>query len=117
MNLANQKCVPCQWDAPKLKPGAARAKLTQIKGWKLIEHNDKIQREFEFTDFVHAMKFVNKIAQIAERIGHHPDFFVSWNRVTVTIYTHKIQGLHANDFILAAKINAIKQTLKNPKRV
>jgi len=86
----------------------AEKMLKELNGWNLIENSKKLEKEFKFKNFVEAMNFINKIAEIAEEQGHHPDIFVSYNKVKLSLFTHKIQGLHQNDFILAAKINAIQ---------
>ena len=80
--------------------------LVKVPNWKL--NGKKIEREFVFTDFKDAMKFVNKVADLAEDEGHHPDFHVHWNKVLVELWTHSMNGLSENDFIVAAKINNIK---------
>ncbi len=84
----------------------AEALLEKVEGWKLKEN--KIQRTYRFKDFKESMKFVNRVADLAEEEGHHPDIAISWNKVTLTLTTHAISGLSQNDFILAAKINKIK---------
>jgi len=79
--------------------------LPQVPGW---EHQDgALVRTVKFKDFVGSMAFVNKVAEVAEAEGHHPDIHISWNKVTLTLTTHAIGGLSENDFILAAKINAL----------
>ncbi len=105
MNLKSKKCVSCEGGIPKLNPDQVRNYLTQVRDWKLQE--DKIQKLFKFKNFVEAMKFINQMADIAESEGHHPDFSVHYNQVDVTIWTHAIHGLSENDFILAAKIDAV----------
>ena len=79
----------------------------EIPGWEIIEDGKKIARKFEFKNFVESMKFINKLADLAESEGHHPDIFVSYKRVTITLWTHAIGGLSENDFILAAKTNEL----------
>ena len=81
--------------------------LPEVTGWELLE-DKKIRREFRFKDFKEAMAFVNKVANLAESEGHHPDIYLhSWNKVRLDLSTHAIGGLSENDFILAAKINNI----------
>lgn len=106
--LAKKKCVPCQIGAPVLSRQQAEEFLKQVSGWSLSEDAKKISKTFEFRDFVSAMKFLNKVAELAEKEGHHPDFCVSYSKITFTLFTHKINGLQENDFILAAKIGKIK---------
>ena len=106
-SLAKQKCIPCWGGIPPFDEKMARIFLQEVKGWELIEGTKKIQKKFVFKNFVQAMEFVNKVAAIAENEQHHPDIFVSYNKVTITIFTHKINGLHNNDFILGAKIDLL----------
>lgn len=106
--LAQKKCVPCLVGMPPLPENKAREMLSSLKDWELIENAAKIQKNFQFKDFAEAMGFVDKVAEIAEKEGHHPDIFISYSRVVITLYTHKIKGLHENDFILAAKIDEVK---------
>jgi len=108
MQLTQMKCVPCQGGVPPLSRAKAKQFLKKVKGWKLVENGKKIQKKFEFKDFVQAMKFITFVAYLAESEGHHPDICISWNKVTITNYTHKIKGLHENDFILAAKIDQVR---------
>jgi len=84
---------------------AGEAFLAQTPGWRLEEEASRLKRAFEFEDFVEAIRFVNRVADVAESEGHHPDIAIHWNRVELTLWTHKIGGLHENDFILAAKID------------
>jgi 4a-hydroxytetrahydrobiopterin dehydratase len=79
----------------------------RVPAWSLAEAGTRLQRRFEFRDFVEAMKFVNRVADIAEAEGHHPDIAIHWNKVDLTLWTHKIGGLHVNDFILAARIDRL----------
>ena len=92
---------------PPLGEGEARALLAQTPRWGLAERGTRLQRTFEFRNFVEAMRFVNRVAELAEAEGHHPDIAIHWNRVELTLWTHKIGGLHENDFILAARIDAL----------
>jgi 4a-hydroxytetrahydrobiopterin dehydratase len=105
--LASRSCVPCRGGVEPLSPEAARGLLSAAAGWRLEENATRLVRRFEFRDFVEAMKFLNRVADVAEREGHHPDIAVHWNRVDLTLWTHKIGGLHENDFILAAKVNRL----------
>jgi 4a-hydroxytetrahydrobiopterin dehydratase len=104
MKLSDQRCEPIKTGTPPLSGKDADALLPQIPAWTL---NDReITREFKFKDFRHAMNFVDRIAGIANEEDHHPDIFISYNKVRITLSTHKITGLSMNDFILAAKIDA-----------
>lgn len=84
----------------------AKKLLEKVDGWKLDDN--KIRRVYRFKDFLESIKFVNNVARLAEDEGHHPDIRISWNKVTLTLTTHAINGLSQNDFILAAKINKIQ---------
>lgn len=107
MNLLQKKCVPCEGGIPALTKEESQNYLSQTFGWEIIEDGKKIEREFKFKDFKEAIAFVNKVAQLAEDEGHHPDFHIYYSRVILDLWTHAIGGLSENDFILAAKINKI----------
>jgi 4a-hydroxytetrahydrobiopterin dehydratase len=87
----------------------AEAYLTATPGWDLVlDEPSRLTRKLKFKDFAEAMQFINRVADVAEEEGHHPDFSVSWNRVTLELTTHAIGGLSENDFIMAAKINDVE---------
>jgi 4a-hydroxytetrahydrobiopterin dehydratase len=81
--------------------------MDQVPGWTLSDAGDRLNRKVTFDDFVTALDFVNKVGALAEEEGHHPDISFGWGYADITVFTHKIQGLHENDFILAAKINGL----------
>ena len=105
MNLTQKKCRPCEGGIPKLNVDEAKKLLQEVPSWELAA--DKLRKSFKYKNFREAMKFVNCMAEIAEGEGHHPDFTVHYNRVDVEIWTHAIDGLSENDFILAAKLDQI----------
>jgi 4a-hydroxytetrahydrobiopterin dehydratase len=106
MGLADRKCVPCEGGVPKLGDDRARELLAQLDGWSL--DGDRIRRHLRFRDFLAAVRFVSRVAEVAEAEGHHPDLLLhSWNCVDVTLSTHAIGGLSENDFVLAAKIDRL----------
>jgi 4a-hydroxytetrahydrobiopterin dehydratase len=105
MALSQQKCEPCRRDTPPLSRAAAAILVREIPDWTL--QDDRIERLFAFTDFTEAMRFVTHVAGAAEEQGHHPDIHISYNKVRLVLTTHKIGGLSRNDFILAAKIDAL----------
>ena len=105
--LASKECVPCRGGVPPLPPDQTAELLRQIEGWS-VENNHHITRTYEFPDFVQALAFVNQVGAIAEEQGHHPDIYLTWGKVRVDIWTHKIDGLTESDFILAAKIDAVR---------
>ena len=85
----------------------AGALMDQVPGWGLADAGDRLQRQFKFDDFVAALEFVNRLGALAEEEGHHPDISFGWGYADVVFFTHKIKGLHENDFIMAAKTNAL----------
>jgi len=105
MELTKKKCVPCEGGTQPLTEEQANKLLEQIASWTIKEGH--VFKQFEFKDFKEAMEFVNKIADIAEAEGHHPDIKISWNKVDIDLWTHAINGLSENDFIVAAKIDEI----------
>ena len=112
-NLTKKKCVPCEGGIQPLEGEEIEKLLSQITGWELEEvgGHEQIAKEFEFKNFVKALEFVNKVGEIAETEGHHPNIGINYSKVKLSNYTHAIGGLHENDFILAAKIEEnIKET-------
>lgn len=103
--LTAKVCIPCQGGIPPLTEPDAQLYLDQTPGWALAEGARRIERKFSFADFAATLEFVNQVGALAETEGHHPDIAFGWGYCTITLYTHKIDGLHENDFILAAKIN------------
>ena len=106
-DLAAKTCVPCRGGVPTLTEAEARELVTNTPSWRLDENATRLYRRFEFEDFKKAIEFVNRVAEIAEEQGHHPDIAIHWNKIDLTLWTHKIGGLHENDFILAAKIDRL----------
>ena len=107
MDFLNKKCVPCEGDTPAFTPEEIQEYIPKLKsGWEVLD-NKKIKKEFIFKDFKQAMAFINRVADIAEAEGHHPDIRIFYNRVMIDLWTHAVMGLSENDFILAAKIDNI----------
>ncbi|OGQ17847.1 MAG: 4a-hydroxytetrahydrobiopterin dehydratase [Deltaproteobacteria bacterium RIFCSPHIGHO2_02_FULL_40_11] len=105
--LAQKSCEPCKGDIPPLKSEKLKQFQKQIHaGWQVIQEHH-LEKEFSFKDFKSALVFTNKVGEIAEHEGHHPDIYLSWGKVKLTLWTHKINGLTESDFILAAKVDAI----------
>ena len=103
MSLAEQKCIPCSGGVPPLANERAQALLRELDpGWSLNAQGH-LERAYGFADFAQAMRFANKLAEVAESEGHHPDLHIAWGRCRVEIWTHKIGGLTESDFYLAAK--------------
>ncbi|HXH04379.1 MAG TPA: 4a-hydroxytetrahydrobiopterin dehydratase [Candidatus Competibacteraceae bacterium] len=107
MSLDQQSCVPCRGGVPPLSETEARALLAQTPEWILTHDATRIERRFTFKNFASALDFVNRVGDIAEREGHHPDLRFGWGYAVVEFYTHKIKGLHQNDFIMAAKVDRL----------
>jgi len=107
--LREMKCVPCRGDVPALDRNQIAALMPQVAGWQLIEVDGvpRLQRVFKFKNFGDALAFTNKVGALAEAEDHHPAILTEWGRVTVTWWTHKIKGLHQNDFIMAAKTDGL----------
>ena len=107
-DLASKECVPCKGGVPALKGSSLEALKKQLPGWEVInEHH--LHRRFDFPDFVKALAFVNKVGELAEQQGHHPDILLTWGKAEITTWTHKIDGLTESDFILAAKIDKLSR--------
>ena len=102
--LAAKTCVPCHGGVPPLKGEDLSQLQKQVDGWNIIEEHH-IMKTFEFPDFRGALTFVNRVGELAEEQGHHPDISFTWGKVEITTWTHKINGLTESDFILAAKID------------
>ena len=106
--LAERKCVPCEGGIPALTKEEAEKLMPQLNPeWMLVDDANLLARSFRFKDFKETMKFVNKVADIAEEEGHHPDMTVGYDNVSIELMTHAIGGLSDNDFIVAAKIDKL----------
>jgi len=107
--LTRATCVPCRGGVPTLTTDEVAALLSQVPDWRVAEVGgvSRIVREYRFADFRQALAFTVQVGELAEREQHHPDIHLSWGRVVVETWTHKIRGLHRNDFILAAKVDAL----------
>ena len=107
--LTQMKCVACRRDAPKVTDAEIEEYLPQTPEWEIVERENikRLERVFKFNDFPQALSFTNKVGELAESEGHHPALLTEWGRVTVTWWTHKIRGLHRNDFIAAAKTDQL----------
>lgn len=106
--LAEKECVPCKGDVPALKGKALKDYEQKLgNGWHAV-HEHHLEKEFKFKDFKDALAFTNRVGDLAEGQGHHPDIYLAWGKVRVTIWTHKIDGLTETDFVLAAKIDRLQ---------
>lgn len=112
ISLTKQKCAPCEGGVVPLKRSEFQQYLDAITGWKVINNDLTIQKEFGFKNFKEALQFVNQVGKLAESEGHHPDINLhNWKKVTLTLSTHAISGLSINDFILAAKVDQLLKLL------
>lgn len=108
-DLKSKSCEACRAGAPLATEQQTREYMTQLPDWKIIEIDGikRLQRGFKFNDFSEALAFANEVGAIAEEEGHHPAILTEWGKVTVSWWTHKIKGLHANDFVMAAKTDSL----------
>lgn len=105
-SLADEKCIPCRGGVPALTGEELRLLERELGGWSVVnEHH--LEKEFRFPDFAKALAFTNEVGALAEEEGHHPDIYLAWGKVRITIWTHKIDGLTRSDFVLAAKIDRL----------
>ena len=105
-SLAGKSCVPCEGGVPPLSSEEISLLLPQVNGWT-VHDGKKLTRTYTFPDFAQALAFVNRAGAVAEAEAHHPDLFLTWGKVGVEVWTHAIGGLSENDFILAAKLDAV----------
>ena len=110
--LIQFKCVPCRGGEPTVTEAEMSEYMLQVPDWQVVEREEikRLERVFKFKNFVQALAFTNKVGELAESEGHHPAILTEWGRVTVTWWTHKIRGLHRNDFIMAAKTSLLYST-------
>jgi 4a-hydroxytetrahydrobiopterin dehydratase len=107
-DLASQNCVPCRGGVPPMKGVELQRIQPLVPQWTVVnEHH--ITRTFTFPDFKQALDFVNRVGEIAEHQGHHPDILLAWGKAEITLWTHKIDGLTQSDFIMAAKIDQLSK--------
>ena len=106
--LVDRACVPCKGGEPPLAGEALEKLKNQLGGeWNVVDGHH-LERQFKFDNFKQALEFTNKVGELAERVGHHPDIHLGWGKVKLTVWTHKIGGLSEADFVFAAKVNQLK---------
>jgi len=105
--LDQKKCVPCEGGVAALTPDRVKTMLADVPGWELNEDGKSIRRRFKLKNFKTALLLVNKVGEVAESEGHHPDITLGWGYAEFKMWTHSIGGLHENDFIIASKINIL----------
>ena len=106
--LADKECVPCRGGVPPLKGDEIDLLVAQLPQWSVVRGHH-LEREYRFKNFREALDFTNKVGELAEREGHHPDIHLAWGRVGIHLWTHKIDGLTESDFVMAAKIERLGQ--------
>ena len=104
--LAEQECVPCKGGIPPLKAEEIAHLLPQLEGWQVVEDR-RLTKEYGFRNFAEALAFVNRVGDLAESVGHHPDLYLAWGKVRMDIWTHKINGLSTSDFVFSAKADRL----------
>ncbi|MBU2886906.1 4a-hydroxytetrahydrobiopterin dehydratase [Gilvimarinus agarilyticus] len=107
--LREQSCEACRADAPKLNAAQISALMAEVPGWQVIEPGGiaQLMREFSFANFAQALAFTQQVGELADSFDHHPVLITEWGKVTIYWWSHKIRGLHKNDFIMAAKTSAL----------
>ena len=107
--LSNAKCEPCSGNTPKLAFDEISDFLSKLNEWSVNDNQEMIFKKFKFNNFKKALEFSNKVGDLADKEGHHPDISLGWGYALVMLHTHAIKGLSINDFILASKIDNIKE--------
>jgi 4a-hydroxytetrahydrobiopterin dehydratase len=109
MALSVERCVACRADAPRLTDSEIAALRPEVPEWTVVEHEGipRLERTFRLRDFAAALALTDRIGAVAEAEGHHPALLTEWGRVTVGWWSHKIRGLHRNDFVMAAKTDQL----------
>ncbi|HEX4764812.1 MAG TPA: 4a-hydroxytetrahydrobiopterin dehydratase [Lichenihabitans sp.] len=115
-SLASKTCTPCQGGVPPMTPQEAEKRQVDVPDWGLPDVGTRLERRYAFKDFAGAFAFVSKAAEIAEAEGHHPDITFGWGYALVSLFTHKIKGLHENDFIMAAKYDVVYAGMDKAKK-
>lgn len=107
MSLADKTCEPCRGGTPPLTREQIQPMLGELKGWTVEESDKHLRKAIKTKDFMESLQLANKIGEVAEQQGHHPDLLVRWGELNIELWTHKIDGLSEADFILAAKIDRL----------
>ena len=107
--LRNERCAACRRDSPQVTAREIEELRHEVPEWTLVEREAilRLERKFRFSNFAEALSFTHRVGALAEAEGHHPAILTEWGQVTVTLWTHAIQGLHRNDFIMAAKVDSL----------
>jgi 4a-hydroxytetrahydrobiopterin dehydratase len=116
--LRQQHCVACHADSPRVTAAEIAELSSQIPAWQIVERNgeQELERRFRFPDFAQALAFTLRVGEVAEEEDHHPRLITEWGQATVHWWTHKIHGLHRNDFIMASKCDRIYEGMTAPEK-
>lgn len=107
LNLTERKCTPCQGGVASMSFEQASEYISNVAGWELLDDATKLKRTYKFNNFLEALVFTQQVGELCEAEGHHADISFGWGYAKVVFQTHKINGLHENDFIMAAKVNEL----------
>ncbi len=105
-DLADKECIPCRGGVPPLKGAEIEPLAVQLPHWTVVDEHH-LERQYRFKNFREALDFTNRVGELAEREGHHPDIHLAWGKVGIHLWTHKIDGLTESDFVMAAKIERL----------
>ena len=106
--LADKQCIPCRGGIPPLTTDEIRPLALQLPDWEVVDGHH-LDRSYKFKDFREALEFTNRVGELAEEQGHHPDIYLAWGKVGIQLWTHKIDGLSESDFVMAAKVERLNQ--------
>lgn len=111
-DLSAERCVACRANAPRVSAQERPELAAQVPQWEVVDKDgiERLRRVFPFKDFAQALDFTNRVGELAEKENHHPAILTEWGRVTVTWWTHKIKGLHRNDYVAAAKTDRLTRS-------
>lgn len=117
-NVAQEHCVACRADSPRVTEAEIKELMPQIPEWHVVEREGvpQLERPYKFQDFVAALAFTNRVGELAQQEDHHPKVCTEYGKTTVTWWTHKIKGLHRNDFVMATKCDQVYQEQSAPTR-
>ena len=104
--LADKQCIPCRGGVPPLTADEIKPLAQQLPDWDVVDVH-QLDRTYKFKDFREALEFTNRVGELAEEQGHHPDIYLAWGKVGIRLWTHKIDGLSESDFVMAAKIERL----------
>lgn len=116
-DLASRQCEPCRGGVLPMDPAMAQEYLVQVPGWSLLDSPDRLERTFRFANFRDAQDFAMRVGELCEEEGHHAEIRYGWGHCSVEFWTHKIKGLHENDFVMAAKVSGLADAPYAPSAI